>query len=267
MRTQVLLAMTFSTFMTFTSPAVAVVLDVIDNNSSISIDTNSQDGLFTWNVDGVSHLSREWFWLRTSSDTQESSLDTLSLSSAATSGNTATLSYNGTGFDVDLEYTLNGGANGSGASQIREDISLINTSGAPLTISLFSLSDFDLDGTSLDQQASGDAIGITQGDGLVVANVRPSLAGQAFQIALFDDLIDSFNDSGLTNLDNSGSPTGLGDLQFAFQHNFTIPNGGNADLTLLKDISAVPEPGTIGLFVSGIFLLLIQRRFQRKAVC
>jgi hypothetical protein len=267
MWTRILPVTILSAIMFLATPAAAVVLNVLDNNSSISLDTDSQDGLFSWNVDGVSQLSRQWFWLRTGGDLQEFSLDTLSLSSSSASGNTIALEYSGSQFDINVEYTLLGGANGSGASQIEEDISLINTIGSPLAISLFSFSDLDLDGTSLDQLASGDVSGISQTDGLVIANVRPSVAAQAFQIALFDDLVDSFNDAALTNLDNSGSPLGPGDLQFAFQHNFELPANGTVDLTQIKEVSVVPEPGTIGLFAIGVLLLLMQRRFQRKEVC
>jgi hypothetical protein len=248
------------------NPAFAVTLDIIDNNSSISVDTGSQDGLFNWNVDGVNQMSREWFWLRTGSDTQEFSLDTLTLNSSNATGNQISLAYSGSAFDVDVQYTLTGGADGSGQSHIDEQISVTNTGASPLTFSLFSFSDLDLDGTSLDQRASGGTSGISQVDGLVVANVQTSLAASAFQIAVFDDLVDSFNDSGLTNLDNSGSPSGPADLQFAFQHDFVIPVDGTTSFSQIKDVSAVPEPGTIVLLVTGIGLLLV-RQWWKKVSC
>jgi hypothetical protein len=257
----------FSTLTPMINPAFAVTLDAFDNNSSISVDTGSQDGLFSWNVDGVSHMSREWFWLRTGNGTQEFSLDTLTLNSSNATGNQISLTYSGQGFDVTLDYTLLGGANGSGASRIEEEISFLNTGTSALSLSLFSFTDLDLDGTPLDQQAFGGTGGIIQVDGIVTASVIPSLAATAFQIAVFDDLVDSLNDAGITNLDNSGSPSGPADLQFAFQHDFVIPVDSLTSFTQIKELSAVPEPGNMGLFVTGLVLILIQRRFRPKEFC
>ena len=257
MWTRALLAAVFSTLMTTMNPAFAVVLDVFDNNSSISVDTGSQDGLFSWNVDGVSQMSREWFWMRTGNDTQEFSLDTLALNSSDASGNQISLSYSGSGFDADVEYTLTGGADGSGRSHIDEQISLTNTSGSALAFSLFSFSDLDLDGTPLDTQTAGGVGGITQTDGLVIASVLTSLPPIAFQIAIFDDLVDSFNDTAITNLDNSGSPLGLADAQFAFQHSFSLAPDETVSFEQIKDVAVVPEPGTVVLLVTGVGLLLV----------
>lgn len=267
MWTRALLVTILSIFITMTNPAFAVVLDIFDNNSSISVDTGSQDGLFSWDVDGVNQMSREQFWLRTGGDTQEVSLDTLTLNSSSAVGNQISVSYSGSGFDVTVDYTLLGGANGSGTSRIEEEISFFNTGTSVLNLSWFSFSDLDLDGTPLDQQTSGGVGGITQVDGLVLASVTPSLAAAAFQIAAFDDLVDLLNDAAITNLDNSGSPLGLADAQFAFQHNFSIPSDGTASFTQIKELSAVPEPGNIGLFATGIMLILIQRRLRQKEVC
>ncbi len=257
----------YSLSLVIVSSASAVVLDIFDNNSSISVDTGSQDGLFSWNVDGVSQMSREWFWVRTGSDTQEFSLDTLTLNSSTAAGNQISLTYSGQGFDVTLDYTLLGGTNGSGTSRIEEEISFLNTGTSALNLSWFSLTDFDLDGTSVDQQTSGGSSGISQVDGLVTGRVIPSLVAAAFQIAVFDDLADSLNDAGLTTLDNSGNPLGLADAQFAFQHNFVIPSDSGASFTQIKDISAVPEPTNISLFATGVLLILLQRRWRQKECC
>ena len=260
---QALLVTLLSSLFALMGPAWAVTLTAVSNNSSIEVDPGSQDGLFRWDVDGVGHMSREWFWLRTGSDTQESSLDTLALNSSTASGNQISLSYSGSGFDVNVEYTLLGGANGGGSSRIEEEFSFLNTGTSALNLSWFSFTDLDLDGTALDQNAFGGAGGITQVDGLVIASVIPSLAASAFQIAAFDDLVDSLNDAGVTNLDNSGSPLGLADAQFAFQHNFVIPSDGTASFTQIKELSAVPELGTGGLLTTGLVFVLIGQWFKK----
>jgi PEP-CTERM motif-containing protein len=266
MWTRALVVIVCSILITTLTPAFAITLDVFDNNSSIAVDTGSQDGLFSWNVDGVSQMSREWFWLRTGNDTQEVSLDTLTLNSSSAVGNQISVSYSGQDFDVAIDYTLLGGANGSGISRIEEEISFLNTGTSALNLSWFSFSDLDLDGTPLDQQAAGGSGGITQRDGLVIANVVNSLAANAFQIAVFDDLVDSFNDAALTNLDNSGSPSGPADLQFAFQHNFVIPVDGTTSFSQIKDVSAVPEPGSLSLLFAGVALLFIHRQLRQHGV-
>jgi len=161
---------------------------------------------------------------------------------------------------------LLGGANGSGSARIEEGISFLNTGSSALNLSWFSLTDLDLDGTPLDQHTSGGVGGVTQVNGLVTASVIPSLAATAFQIAVFDDLVDSLNDAGLTSLDNSGSPLGLADAQFAFQHNFVIPSDGTASFTQIKDVSAVPEPGSMDLLLVGIVLLWVQRQLRQREI-
>jgi len=38
-------------------------------------------------------------------------------------------------------------------------------------------------------------------------------------------------------------------------------------LTQIKELSAVPEPGNLGLFATGVVLILINRQMRQKAGC
>jgi hypothetical protein len=247
------------------APGRAAVFTLADNNSSIDVDPESQDGLFNWSIDGIDQMSREWFWFRIEGDTQESSLDTLNLTSTQASGNELLLSYAGTAFTADIKYTLSGDAAGSGFSSIDEKISLTNTGSNPLLLTWFGFTDLDLNGTPDDEQTSGGVNGITQVEGGLFAFVSSSLLPNAFQIAEFDELRDLLNDGSITNLDNSGSPLGLADSEFAFQWNLNIPGGSSVEFDQTKAVA--PEPGTLGLLGTGIALLLAGRWRKKRAAC
>ena len=82
---RILLAAVLSMTMAVTTTAYGnSVYTLTDQNSVMEIDPLSMDGQFTWVVDDVNYLSKQWFWYRTGSDTQEYSIDTLNLTWAKT---------------------------------------------------------------------------------------------------------------------------------------------------------------------------------------
>ncbi|HBL13173.1 MAG TPA: hypothetical protein DD379_17600, partial [Cyanobacteria bacterium UBA11162] len=119
------------------SPASAITL--VDENSTAEFDLTSQAGLFDWIVDGTDHLFQEWFWYRIGDEGPEQSIDTLTLDLfGATDTNfdgdddTLFARYIHDLFELTIKWSLDGGAIGSGASDIGEQISITNTSGSNL---------------------------------------------------------------------------------------------------------------------------------------
>ncbi len=54
------------------SPAQAAPITLVDHNSSVTIDPDSQAGMHDWVVDGVDHLFQQWFWYRIGSNPEAS---------------------------------------------------------------------------------------------------------------------------------------------------------------------------------------------------
>src|SRR5258705_3135409 len=57
--------------------AQAVIGNLSDGNSTISLDLSSQAGMTAWNVNGVNQVQQEWFWFRVG-NTAEASINTIS---------------------------------------------------------------------------------------------------------------------------------------------------------------------------------------------
>ena len=124
-----------------------------DGNAQANINPNSQAGMYNWFVDGQDQLTQQWLWYRVG-NVAEQSIDTLSLSAVNNLGaNQAQLIYSGTGFDLELTYSLLGGSAGSGVSDVAQQIKILNTSGTTLDFHLFLYADFDLSGS-----AGGDTV-------------------------------------------------------------------------------------------------------------
>src|SRR4051812_18343831 len=129
----------------------AALFTLTDDNSVSQFDTATQANNFNWFIDGNDVLAQQAFWYRVGSVGPEQSLHTLPIAVQGTSdanfdGNPDTLfvRYNGAGFRAETRYTLDGGAPGSGASDLGEQISITNLLGSPLDFHFFQYADFDL---------------------------------------------------------------------------------------------------------------------------
>ncbi len=217
-----------------------------DDNSVAEFDTGNQAGAYSWQVDGVEQLYQQWFWFRVG-NTAESSLDALPIAvEGATDANfdgfddTLFTSYNGPGFTIQVRYGLNGGAVGSNASDMSEQISIHNTSGSNLDFHFFQYTDFDLQGLAGNdtavftnpnavQQASG-AYRLTETVVTPVPNHR--------EIAVYPTTVNNLNDGLPTTLSDTpiGQVLGPADLTWAFQWDVTIAPGGTFQISKDKNL-------------------------------
>lgn len=263
------------------SPANAAIFTLTDDNSFVSFDTTSQAGAFEWNVDGVNQLYQQWFWYRVG-QTAEQSIDTLAIGvqgiiDSNFDGDPETLfvRYLGAGFRLDVRFVLNGGSPGSLASDLAEQITIVNTGDVPLDFHFFQYNDYDLGGTS-----GGDTVVFTnnnavqqfKGSSRFTETVVTPVASHR-ELGIHPATLSSLNDGLPTNLSDSpanGVQVGPGDVTWAFQWDFVIPVGGSRLISKNKNIqgtAVVPEPASWALLAGGGALLALRRlRTRRRKV-
>jgi len=254
--------------LSFGGLAVANPVTLVDDNSTATIDYESSDGMYSWIVDGVDHLYQQWFWYRVGSQGGEASIDTLTLGNhGATDTNfdgdddTFFVEYLGGGFSVEIRFSLDGGTPLSGGADMAEQITVHNMTGGSMDFHFFQYSDFDLNETIYDDSVVlSNANTWHQWDGSVSFNetvVTPT--GTHWEAAIYDDLLDEFNDASPTTLADLGGPLGPGDVTWAFQWDRMIAPYGSFQISKDKNIR-VPAPGAALLAMMGMGMVRWARR-------
>lgn len=267
-----------------TAEAGTIVLSDTGLNSSVTVDTNSQAGVSNWTVDGVNHLSQQWFWYRIGNAGGESSIDTLLHNDATdefaqdtnfTPGDDTLVSRyfdSLNRFEVELRVSLQAGSVGSNSSALSQQVAIKNTSGAVLPLRFYMYSDFKLDGTIL-----SDTVNITGGNtatqadstsGIVTSQVVVTPIPTRVQASDRDELLMLLNNMTPTTLDNSTSYSGSGDAAWALQWNVNIPDGASfifSNSQSIQETQVVPEPASLALaLVGGASLFVFARRYRRQ---
>lgn len=263
-------AVALAAFAGFGQPARATLITLTDLNSTVNFDTQSQLGMYDWYVDGVDHMYQQWFWYRVGSTGPEASLDTLTQVGAfAVDTNpftdqgvdVLTVLYRGAGFDVEVKYSLQGGNAGSNISDVGEQIKITNTGERALDFHFFQYSDFDLNGSALDQSISitgGNTATQTDGASYIGETVVTPAPNQ-YAVGTFSAQRDSLNDGVATNLGAVGGPLSNMDLTWAFQWDINLGVGQSFSISKDKHVS-VPAPGAALLGVMGLGLIRATRR-------
>jgi hypothetical protein len=261
----------------FAQHASAGMFTLVDDNSSVSFDTDSQQNSYDWKVDGVNQLSQQAFWFRVG-NVAEKSLDSLLHPTEGTTdtnfdGNQDTLfvRYNGAGFDVEVRYTLDGGTIGSGASDMGEQIAIVSHSDTPLDFHFFQYSDFDINGTAAgDSAVFTNANSVRQFEGaLRLTETVVTPVPNHREINFFPATLNKLNDGVATTLNDLppiGTVFGVGDLTWAYQWDFSLAPRGTFQISKDKNLSAgrnVPEPATLALVMCSVGLLLAAGRRTR----
>jgi hypothetical protein len=248
-------------------PAKSAVLALSDDNSIAAFDPSfsdipSNNGILFWTVDDVNQLFQNWFWYRVGSEGRENSINTLNLidlDQSQPGDNQLSVTYAGTGFEIALNFTLDGGAQGSGISNLFENITIKSTGSNQLDFHFFNYTDFDLtENGEQDTTKIGSGIA-TQLDNFTLATEVIDPAASYYQVSPFSNILDALEDDVTTTLANfSGSLTG--DNAYAFQWDFALEPEQSFSINNHKSIApieSVPEPTmTLGLIAfSGLMLI------------
>jgi hypothetical protein len=245
-----------------------------DDNSTASFNTGSPSNNSNWSVDGENQLNQQAFWFRVG-NAAEQSLHTLPiLAESATDTNldfdldTLFVRYNGGAFWAEVRYALDGGTSGSGSSDMSEQISIINRTGAPLNFHFFQYSDFNISNTANDDTAVfTNANAVQQYDGgirLTETVITPVPSHR--EIDFFPNTLTKLNDGVASNLSDTpayGAPLGPGNMTWAYQWDVTIPAGGTFQVSKDKNLNAqlIPEPGTFTMLaIAGVLASLVHGR-------
>jgi len=249
----------------FTQRAHAGTFTLVDENSVVDIDTDDQLNANNWIVEGQDQLFQQGFWYRVGNDAEQS-LHTLphpveGASDINFDGNDDALfvRYDGEGFRVEVRYILDGGAPGSGTSDMAEQISITNLGRSPLDFHFFQYSDFEILGTDgNDSAVFTNANSVQQYEGaLTLSETVVTPVPSHREIDFFDTTRAKLNDGLPTTLSDT-PPTavvlGPGDLTWAYQWDVLIPAFGTFQIS-----GVVPEPATCALLAIAGLLLGLRR--------
>ena len=78
-------------------------------------------------------------------------------------------------------------------------------------------------------------------------------------------ILNSLQDSSVTDFGTTAGTVGPGDVEFAFQWDLSIPAGGSVTISKIKQlqVNVIPEPTTFALSFMGLALLAVRK--LRKA--
>jgi hypothetical protein len=263
------------------APAGAVPVTLQDGSAVVDVDPDSQDGVSGWAVNGIAHLRTQWFWLRVGDGGPETSIDALAETARVASDTNADgqddtlflrLADPAQRFSLQLRWSLSGSPfappSAGAASDLALQLTLTNTSGGPLDITLFQYTDVDVFNSAVDDSAVWTGAGgpntatVTDSTGLAewesVWTPRPS----AVDASLFDTVLASLLDGDPTAL--SGALAAAGDVTVTAAWRAVLGAGGA--LLVSQDqqirVAPIPEPSLLGLLAGGLAALCARRGYR-----
>jgi len=260
-------AITIAALTALSSLAIAgdeIVAVIEDANSTA---TFGVDGQNSWIVDGVDHLYEQEFYFRRSGFNDEQNINTLTLLGQAINDTNpfsddradsfSSLYTDGNGLEVETIFTLRGGTDGSGVSDLAEQISLTNTGTSTIFISFFQYVDFDLGDDSGDDwgQIVDGNVAQQFDDEFALSETVVTPTPTFFQMGEHEDMFDLWSNGVVDNLD--GTSSHQGDVVWAFQWDIELEAGDS--FLISKDKSIVPAPGSLAL-LAGAGLISTRRR-------
>jgi len=240
----------------------AAASNLIDGNSTISIDPFSQAGMSSWTVNAINQVQQEWFWFRVG-NTAEAPINTISAPVVTqTLPRQLTVAYDLPGaYGVTISYNLTGSSNPG----LTEAITIANHTGTNMSLSFFRYGQVSLGGNTANQSVlfGSDLSGITS-----VSQSGPNgrsfisavtVAANRAEAALFNTTLASLNNGTATTLNNNMAIGPANNPTYAFEWDFSITAGNTKQISI---ITQVPEPSVFalaGLALAGLLHFKRQR--------
>ncbi len=256
--------------------AKAASFDLNDGNSQITV--NDRNGVTVWYVDGSpDNLFISNYYYRIG-ETGGEKVFLEGIDGTPTvnqpQSNQLQLTYSGNDLEAEVNYSLIGGTPGSNQSLLKKSVTLRNLSSSPIDLHLFDYNDFDIKFNQLNQRDQAIALSpaeIILNSATVPLSIRTRVNPDPdrYEINDFFSLYQRFflgqgSPITLTNTPplNVPFPEPPSDNAFAFQWDFTLPQGESLTFETSANYSPIPEPSTI---VASIALSLggLRLRWRR----
>lgn len=253
--------------------AQAQIFTLSDNSATADVNVGSSSGMFNWTVMGQDQLFQQWFWYRVGASGPEAPINTISPALAVATNGTRGLSttYSQAQFSVGVEYLLTGGLLGGKKSTIAETITIHNSSLSTLDFHFFQYSDFDLGGST-----GGDSVVIGKNAFTGLYNSADqfdplhtfqesvvSPGANHAEVGFYPSTLNKLNDLNADTLNDVTSLTGPGDVDWAFEWDFSIAPGESTVINKSKSVELIPEPTSMALLVSAAAFCTM-RRIRRR---
>lgn len=208
-------------------------------------------------------MVQNWWWYRITSGPGTAPFESpLSWppSSQTYVGNTAILSQSEPFFDWELEVILDDDPM-VGTAIVSETLTVENTSGLPIEITIFNYADFQVGGDNLDDFAvalGSGHVGFIDDNPNFTAELDGVSAG-GYIVGDASTVLGSLND-GTTTTTDPMIPSGPGDLAAAVQYQMSVSPGGMISVAELLPVAFFPEPATVALLLMGAAAISRRRR-------
>jgi hypothetical protein len=257
--------------------AGAQTATIANRNSTITFDLGSSAGMNSWTVNGFNQLNQQWFWFGIGSGPL---LDVSQISAPIYSaiGNTISVAYSNSQYEVDLDYTLLGFGTGSGKSSLTEQVNFVNHTASAIDLHFFMYSDFTLGGAAYANSQNVTlgyvtSLGTTNTTSLqTVSAIRATNsiainmpAANRLEVAGGSQLYNELTTSNGWTLNNftTGGP---GHETWAMEWDQTVNAGDTFGTLSISDTMQVPEPSLYLIGAVGVWITVFCARNAKKAL-
>lgn len=272
-------------FITVFAAQRAMPVVLTDGNSTLTINPGLAVTGSSWIVEGVEHMKELSNWYRVGSSGPENNVSTLTVGiptfdDADVDGggfDTITVPYSDSlgRFYMEIDYSVFGGAVGSGQSAFDEEIRITNLSTTtPLVFHFYEYIDLDLNRYTLPQDDTvllTSQNSIRQFDSTTVGNWGMNV--DRYELNTHANTLAKLTNGGPDNLSSvwpaGQGPVGPGDVTFALQWDFigsapprpAIPPQTTVVITKegLLQMTLIPEPASCSLLFCACAMLLTLR--------
>ena len=243
--------------------------DPFPANTKVRLETRitgaNPTGMYHWEVDGIPHIHRQWFWYRIGTGA-EADLGSLTHFSSPLINDTNANGYDDelvaayqdpAGLRITVTLRLRGGGTGSFKASMTETIMIENLTPSPMNVAFFQYTDFDLSGSLGDDhvELTGAALELAKQEdpgAIMTQTITGKLPTQA-QVDVLDganDQLVEMNDSSTTVLATIPGPA-FGNTTYAYGWDLALTPSGTANAIAIFEIKKNIDPQPAPVIPSG----------------